>query len=208
MSQCHSAECCARHPRACARTFATHAPRLVSLKPSKLYRQTDTVNRNLLQKLAIDGELAVSHTNGANLPFARNWYSHMQKAGVHNFAIIATDDEAFDALNSELPKRVVPYPKPISAVRAQTEPLRYRSAGWTRLMFEVPRMVLWVLRMGLDVLWMDTDIAVFSNPFPVQSATLAHHHHPSLLARPVPACVSACVTAADQEHLVHRCSTR
>ena len=43
----------------------------------------------------------------------------------------------------------------------------YRSRGWTRLMFAVPRMLHWVLAMGLDVLWMDTDVVALSDPFPL-----------------------------------------
>ena len=34
-------------------------------------------------------------------------------------------------------------------------------------MFAVPLMVRWVLRLGLNVLWMDTDVIALANPFPV-----------------------------------------
>lgn len=128
---------------------------------------TDAAAAELLQKLAIGGELAISHTNGANLPFARNWAYHLQRAGVRNFAMIATDDEALDVLERELPARVVRCPDAISGAQDRTQPLRYRSAGWTRLMFAVPKMVRWVLRMEIDVLWMDTDVIALSDPFPV-----------------------------------------
>ena len=111
--------------------------------------------------------MAISHTNEANLPFAANWYMHLQRAGVSNYAIIATDNQAYGRLQRELPSRVVRCPSAISGVGARTQHLRYRSAGWTRLMFAVPKMVRWVVQMDLDVLWMDTDVVALRNPFPI-----------------------------------------
>lgn len=87
-----------------------------------------------------------------------------------NFALLATDDEASSALMKELGPRVVRCPNHIAPRHAQTGLLRYRSAGWTKLMFAVPRMLLWVLSFEIDVLWMDTDVAALSNPFPVRHA--------------------------------------
>ncbi|KAL1504223.1 hypothetical protein AB1Y20_010632 [Prymnesium parvum] len=179
---CRTAACCARHPRACEppprRSSEVRAPpngvftltSLGSTVPSSA--ASDPVARRVLRKLAIGGQLAVSHTNGANLPFARNWYAHLQRARVRNFALIATDEEAFAALSRELPSRVVRCPHTIAAHRGRAQPLRYRSSGWTRLMFAVPKMVRWVLRMDVDVLWMDTDVVTLSDPFPVLSTLL------------------------------------
>eukprot|EP00966_Prymnesium_polylepis_P049493 1145857-Prymnesium_polylepis.1 len=82
---------------------------------------------------------------------------------------IATDDEAHAALRDELPSQVVRCPDAIAGAHGRAQPLRYRSAGWTRLMFAVPKMVRWVLRMELDVLWMDTDVVALSDPFPVRA---------------------------------------
>mgnify|MGYP002632866031 CR=1 FL=1 len=126
----------------------------------------------VLRSVAIDSTLAISHTNEANLLFAANWYTHLERAGVSNYAMIATDDQAYDRLLLKLPQRVVRCPSAISGVVAHSQHLRYRSAGWTRLMFAVPKMVRWVVRMGLDVLWMDTDVVALRDPFPIISELL------------------------------------
>ena len=39
-------------------------------------------------------------------------------------------------------------------------------------MFAVPQMVRWVLRLGLTVLWMDTDVIALADPFPVIHAQM------------------------------------
>ena len=119
----------------------------------------------ILRGLAHYGAIAVTHTTAANLEFARNWYLHLQRAGVRNYALIATDDDAHVTLAREVVGHVVAYPLgPTGAAQAAQS---YRSRGWTRLMFAVPRMLHWVLAMGLDVLWMDTDVVALSDPFPL-----------------------------------------
>jgi rhamnogalacturonan II specific xylosyltransferase len=118
------------------------------------------------------GDIVVSHTNVANLPFARNWWRHLEVVGVHNFALLATDDDAYVRLRRELQAHAVRCPRSIVDGRSTPGPSRYRSAGWTRLMFAVPLMVRWVLRLGLNVLWMDTDVVALANPFPVIRAQL------------------------------------
>ncbi len=119
------------------------------------------------------GDLAVTHTTGANLDFARNWYRHLQRAGVRNYALLATDASAHRALLSELPGHVVRCPSWILADDRTPSPTerssagyKYRSAGWTRLMFAVPQMVHWVLQLRINVLWMDTDVVALADPFP------------------------------------------
>ena len=170
MPLCASAACCARHPKAC-RHEPSHPARAwrPARREPRPHAQSDAAAARLLRSVAIGGEVAISHTNGANLPFARNWYAHLQRAGVRNFAMIATDDEAQDALQRELPSQVVRCPDAIAGAHGRAQPLRYRSAGWTRLMFAVPKMVRWVLRMELDVLWMDTDVVAITDPFPVRA---------------------------------------
>ena len=114
-----------------------------------------------------------SHTNAGNLQFARNWWHHLRAAGVDNFALLATDDAAYAALQHELPSRSVRLPHSIFAARdAGSNHNQYRSKGWTKLMFAVPLMVKFVLGAGLDVLWMDTDVVALSNPFPLIHAQL------------------------------------
>ena len=119
----------------------------------------------ILRGLAHDGAIAVTHTTAANLEFARNWYLHLQRAGVRNYALIATDDDAHATLAREVVGHVVAYP--LGPTGAAQVAQSYRSRGWTRLMFAVPRMLHWVLAMGLDVLWMDTDVVALSDPFPL-----------------------------------------
>lgn len=91
---------------------------------------------------------------------------------VANFALLATDDAAHRALQAELPAHSIRFPRTIFA-NEHGRPVRYRSAGWTRLMFAVPLMVRWVLRQGVNVLWMDTDVVALSNPFPAIYGQLA-----------------------------------
>lgn len=122
----------------------------------------------------------MSHTNEANLPFARNWLAHLQRAGVHNFALVATDDGALGALAPALPGRVARCPPRILDL-PRGRPLRYKSSGWTQLMFAVPRILLWVLSLDLSVLWMDTDVVALSNPFPVLHAYLGNGSGAGLL---------------------------
>ena len=119
----------------------------------------------ILRRLALDDAIAVTHTTAANLEFARNWYLHLQRAGVRNYALIATDDDAHATLAREVVGHVVAYPLGPKGVAQAAQ--SYRSRGWTRLMFAVPRMLHWVLTMGLDVLWMDTDVVALSDPFPL-----------------------------------------
>jgi hypothetical protein len=128
------------------------------------------------------GDLVVSHTTGgANLAFARNWWRHLQRASVSNFALLATDDDALAALEQELPGRAVRCPNAIVGAAAakiaadgsRGRGARYRSAGWTRLMFAVPAMVRWVLQVGLNVLWMDTDVVALSDPLAAVRLQLA-----------------------------------
>ena len=144
--------------------------------------EVNTASAIILRAAAIDGSLAVSHTNSGNLPFARNWYRHLLRAGVSNFALIATDDVAYDRMRAELPGRVVRCPTAIYSDSERQGPQRFRSAGWTRLMFAVPRMVHWVVQLGLGVLWMDTDVVALANPFPFLGGLLEGNASVALLA--------------------------
>ena len=156
---CDSRQCCLRHPRAClGSTSGRHDDELHA-------------SRTLRGLANAEGDLAVSHTTGANLPFARNWWRHLELSGVHNFALLATDDSAAEGLSRHLPGHVVRCPRSIVAPTSQG-PVGYRSAGWTHLMFAVPLMVRWVLRQGVNVLWMDTDVVALANPFTTIRAQL------------------------------------
>ena len=135
----------------------------------------------ILRGLAHDGAIAVTHTTAANLEFARNWYLHLQRAGVRNYALIATDDDAHATLAREVVGHVVAYP--LGPTGAAQVAQSYRSRGWTRLMFAVPRMLHWVLAMGLDVLWMDTDVVALSDPFPLIRAAASAATAVPIIAR-------------------------
>ena len=172
---CSSTACCRRHPRACVRRPLYHATTHVHRGHQRPTNVTDTAllgsgqgfepATQILLRLAIDGAVAITHTTAANLDFARNWYLHLQRAGVRNYALIATDNEALASLAHEVAGHVVAYPLGHNGVAQAAQ--AYRSRGWTRLMFAVPRMLHWVLAMGLDVLWMDTDVVALSDPFPL-----------------------------------------
>lgn len=157
-SICWTPQCCARHPRACRVGGVTRYSR----KDEELERLAAERVRALASSA---GDVAVSHTNAGNIPFARNWWRHLLRAGVQNFALLATDDDAFAALDVALPRHSVRCPRAIFSAEA-SGPMSYRSAGWTQLMFAVPRMVRWVLQLRLNVLWMDTDVVTLSDPFP------------------------------------------
>ena len=175
--RCSTPQCCARHPRAC------DAPRHSIAEDASSSAEDDSLEAAAAAKQLRaaaswpSGDLAVSHTTGGvGLSFARNWWRHLQRAGVTNFALLATDDDAHAALQAELPAHAVRCPRSIvgsAAERIGGRGARYRSAGWTRLMFAVPAMVRWVLRLGLNVLWMDTDVVALSNPFAIIRAQLA-----------------------------------
>lgn len=180
MASCTSPQCCRRHPRACQR----RRPEAAAVPAHRTGKATDDVaSAARLRGLASpSGDVAVSHTTGGgNIAFARNWWRHLQRAGVHNFALLATDDAAYAALEVELPGRAVRCPDSIvgaAADRIASEAsrgrgARYRSAGWTRLMFAVPAMVRWVLELGLNVLWMDTDVVALADPFAAVRRELA-----------------------------------
>lgn len=157
---CATPQCCARHPRACS-----HA-------------RPDEKAAKLLRSLASPaGDLAVSHTDSANLPFARNWWTHLRDvAGVRAFALLTTDANAWAALSSELPRHTVRCPPGVYSAQSDRHgsgPAQYRSARWTHLMFAVPRMVHWVASAGVNVLWMDTDVVALRDPMPILHAQLA-----------------------------------
>ncbi len=160
---CDTRQCCLRHPRACHGTSSNRVPHRDDDAPA--------ISRALRRMASAEGDLAVSHTTGANMPFAHNWWQHLQRAGVRNFALLATDDSAAVELARRLPDHFVRCPRSI-VTPATTGPVGYRSAGWTRLMFAVPQMVRWVLRQGINVLWMDTDVVALANPFPIIRAQL------------------------------------
>ena len=164
---CFSPACCRRHPRACVRRPLRHRPANVTgaVLPLSGSEQSFEPATRILRRLALDDAIAVTHTTAANLEFARNWYLHLQRAGVRNYALIATDDDAHATLAREVVGHVVAYPLGPKGVAQAAQ--SYRSRGWTRLMFAVPRMLHWVLTMGLDVLWMDTDVVALSDPFPL-----------------------------------------
>ena len=96
MAACSSSACCARHPRACV-------GQVPPAEPAGDAVQRSAAAARLRAAAGASGELAVSHTTGANLPFAKNWWRHLQKVGVRNFALLATDDAAYTALLRELP---------------------------------------------------------------------------------------------------------
>ena len=179
-SQCATAACCRRHPKACRASHVVPAPS-VPLEPVASEAAT-------VRAAAAGGSVIITHTTGSNLPFARNWYAHLQRAGVSSFVLIATDAAALAALRTEVPGHVVRCPPAIDACRphgADDGPRSYRSRGWTRLMFAVPQMLRWVLAMQLDVLWMDTDVVALADPLPVLRDLLganASSSPPQLLA--------------------------
>ena len=152
----------------------------------------------ILRGLAHDGAIAVTHTTAANLEFARNWYLHLQRAGVRNYALIATDDDAHATLSREVVGHVVAYP--LGPAGAAQPAQSYRSRGWTRLMFAVPRMLHWVLAMGLDVLWMDTDVVALSDPFPL----IRRHAAAAAAAAAAANAAAAAAAAAARLRLCHR----
>jgi len=115
-----------------------------------------TSNAARLHALARRGRIAVSHTNAGNLPFARNWFASLMRVGVPNWAIFATDEEAYDILHAEVPNHVLRWHNRASGPRGSH--FAFRSKGWTRVVFAVPRMARFVLELGLAVLWIDTDI--------------------------------------------------
>ena len=169
---CSTVQCCERHPKACS---ADHRPQPTRIISSEIARAESEEGARRLRALAEwpRGDLAVSHTNAANVPFARNWWLHLQAAGVQNFALLATDDMGYAMLSAALPAHAVRCPRSIVGTSSKDrQPSRYRSAAWTKLMFAVPLMVRWVLRLGLNVLWMDTDVVALANPFPSIRAQL------------------------------------
>ena len=119
----------------------------------------------------MNGTLLVSHTTVGNVPFARNWCALLHRARATNYVLIATDDGAAEQLGADASARghLVRWPYD-AQVGASAGSLTYRSKGWTRLMFAVPRMLRWVLELGYDVLWCDTDVAAVGKPWPVVHA--------------------------------------
>ena len=155
MPACRSAGCCRRHPKACA------APAQANLSSADAER--------VLRAAAVNDTLLVSHTNAGNVPFALNWCRALRRAGVANYVLIATDGDALARLRVEEAGHVVRWPDSGAAAssRSDAAQLRYRSRGWTRLMFAVPQMVRWVLQLGLGVLWSDTDVVALRDPWPL-----------------------------------------
>ena len=194
--------CCRRHPRACR---APTSPRSVAAQASVAVREpaSAAVQLRALRSVALDGEVVVSHTTHANLHFARNWYQHLQRAGVRNYALIATDDEALSALSYEIgPRHVVQCPRSIfDGAGDGSAQQTYRSRGWTKLMFAVPRMLRWVLSAGLHVLWMDTDVVTVRDPFPLL-------HRLAAQAAPSAPLLLASVDGRVPDEDLHECSRR
>lgn len=127
MASC-TRRCCERHPRACrqqARNGAapSSAADATLTRRSHFERDVSPAVKQQLHALAEDNMLAVSHTTAGNLPFARNWHAHLRHAGVRNFALIATDGNAFTALREEMGGHLVRCPASILGqvcqVRAQ-----------------------------------------------------------------------------------------
>ena len=78
--------------------------------PPRTAVEIATSNEKKLRALARRGRVAVSHTNAGNLPFARNWFASLMRVGVPNWAIFATDEEAYEILHAEVRNHVLPCP--------------------------------------------------------------------------------------------------
>ena len=71
-----------------------------------------TVAAGVLRSVAGEGiagrpAVTLTHTTGSNLLFASHWLAQLRRAAVRNYAVIATDQAAWDGLTSLAPGRAV-----------------------------------------------------------------------------------------------------
>ena len=112
-SQCATAACCRRHPKACRHAKPAQVVPAPSVPLEPVASEAATVLGQHERQLACQGCQGVCP--GSNLPFARNWYAHLQRAGVSSFVLIATDAAALAALRTEVPGHVVRCPPAVDS---------------------------------------------------------------------------------------------
>ena len=106
-----------------------------------------------------DGRLMIATANYAYLDFALSWVSHVRKAGVANFAVVAMDDEIL----RELQARGVPafaMPTPLHA-----QELRWGSGQFFARGRRTVALVRDITACGVDLLLSDVDVAWLRNPY-------------------------------------------
>lgn len=125
---------------------------------------TSTTLKAQLDRWAVKQSVVVLMMNAGHVELCLNAIFSLRAVGVSNIMVFALDDTARQALQHvEVASYLVPN---MSAYCTHCQELR---DVWTRGFADIatlkPACVLAVLRLGYNVLWMDTDIVAFRNPF-------------------------------------------
>lgn len=113
----------------------------------------------------------VAMTNSGNLDFAMNWLNSLRRVGVRDWLIFATDDRTARQLQRKVEsadvEKIRRMPESLYSGKDDKKHHQYRSAGWTKMMHSVPRLLRWLLFEELKgpVLYSDTDIVWLEQPY-------------------------------------------
>ena len=121
------------------------------------------------------GTLIPLFSNSGFMPFLRNLICSMRRLRVHNWMVIAMDNETCPLLMGqpglgEQSACVYPYQSATGSVAASTSPngiAVYRSVAFNRMVMQRPLWVRWLLEQGYSVIQCDLDIVWVHDPQPL-----------------------------------------
>lgn len=114
-------------------------------------------------------------TNGG-VELLQNWIRSAHHVGLTNFLVVCLDMELYQALKQHGHKHSVLLPKSIgysasssstsssstsnNNVNTKTNIATYKSKEWSSMMMMVPKLTKWVLQLGVNIVYCDTDIVL------------------------------------------------
>ncbi|KAJ3220991.1 hypothetical protein HDU81_010978 [Chytriomyces hyalinus] len=118
-----------------------------------------------LQKIAVDNKITVAAINYAYLDVARIWLNSVQDVNATNFALIALDVNAYDALILDYPDNT--FMPPYSNLTTVSKPVMHGTGEFRTVTCTRPRFLLDFLDKGYTVFYSDIDSIWRRNPWTV-----------------------------------------
>ncbi|KAJ3400125.1 hypothetical protein HDU80_007248 [Chytriomyces hyalinus] len=130
------------------------------------------LHEDRLQKIAVDNKITVAAINYAYLDVARIWLNSVHAVNVTNFALIALDVNAYDALMLEYPDNT--FMPPYSNLTTVSKPVMHGTGEFRAVTCTRPRFLLEFLDKGYTVFYSDIDSIWRRNPWKVYERAQGH----------------------------------
>jgi Nucleotide-diphospho-sugar transferase len=140
-------------------------PRFTSVIPKPLPNRdgSETAEiarlRHLISGLALNNTIIIASANTGFIRLALNFHCSMRKLGITNVLFWALDEAAANVLDAN---NIPNYFNPMFFSSKGGE--RYHSDKFLKMMAERPKFWKWVIRTGYNMMFLDVDIAIISNP--------------------------------------------